>query len=65
MVMDGIYAKLATMLEPAALYKLPLINNICKIALTVELMRPLAVSQSLNWLFDVFVPPATSCWTRK
>ena len=40
------------MLEPREL--LP-IDNVHKIALTIELMRPLAVRQSLNQLFNVFV----------
>jgi hypothetical protein len=54
-VMDRIYARLVTMAEPAPPQKLPLIDNVRKIALTVELIRPLAVSQSLNRLFNVFV----------
>jgi hypothetical protein len=53
--MDRIYARLATMLEPAPVHILPSIDNIRKIALTVELMRPLAIRQSLNQLFNVFV----------
>jgi hypothetical protein len=53
--MDRIYARLATMLESTPPHKLPSIDNIRKIALTVELMRPLAVRQSLDQLFSVFV----------
>jgi hypothetical protein len=53
--MDRIYARLATMLEPAPPHTLPSIDNIHKISLTVELMRPLAVRQSLDKLFNVFV----------
>ena len=53
--MDRIYARLATMREPAPPHKLPPIDNIRKIALTIELMRPLAVRQSLYQLFNVFV----------
>jgi hypothetical protein len=43
------------MLEPTSPHKLPSIDNIRKISLTVELMRPLAVTQSLDQLFNVFV----------
>jgi hypothetical protein len=53
--MDRIYVRLATMVEPAPLHKLLPIENVCKIALTVELMRLLAVRQSLNQLFNMFV----------
>ena len=53
--MDRIYARLATMLEPTPPHKLPSIDNVRKIALTVELMRPFAVRQSLDRLFNVFV----------
>ena len=53
--MDRIYARLATMLEPAPPHELPSIDNTHKISLTVELMRPLAVRQSLDQLFNVFV----------
>jgi hypothetical protein len=53
--MDRIYARLATMLEPAPPHKLPSIDNVRKIALTVELMRPLAIRRSLDQLFNVFV----------
>jgi hypothetical protein len=53
--MDRIYVRLATMLEPTSPHKLPSIDNIRKISLTVELMRPLAVRQSLDQLFNVFV----------
>jgi len=53
--MERIYAKLGTMLEPAPPYKLPSIDNVRKIALTVELMRPLAIKQSLDQLFNLFV----------
>jgi hypothetical protein len=53
--MDRIYVRLSTMLEPTSPHKLPSINNIRKISLTVELMRPLAVRQSLDQLFKVFV----------
>jgi hypothetical protein len=43
------------MVEPAPSHKLPPIKNVCKIALTIELMRLLAVRQSLNQLFNMFV----------
>jgi hypothetical protein len=43
------------MLEPTPPHKLPSIDNIRKIALTVGLMRPLAVRHSLDRLFNVFV----------
>jgi hypothetical protein len=53
--MDRIYATLATMLEPTPPHKFPFIDNVRKITFTVELMKPLAVRQSLDQLFNVFV----------
>ena len=53
--MDRIYVRLAMMVEPVPLHRLPLIENVCKIALTIELMRLLAVRQSFNQLFNMFV----------
>lgn len=43
------------MLEPAPPHKLPSIDNVRKISLTIELMRPLAIKQSLDQLFNLFV----------
>jgi hypothetical protein len=54
-VMERIYARLGAMLEPAPPHKLPSIDNVLKIALTIELMRPLAIRQSLDQLFDLFI----------
>lgn len=55
MVMDRIYARLETMLEPTPPWKLPSIDNVRKISFTIELLRPLAVRQSLDQLFKLFV----------
>ena len=52
--MDRVYARLRMMLEPAPPHKLPSIENIRRVAFTIELMRPLAVEQSLNQLFNLF-----------
>ena len=43
------------MLEPAPPHKLPSIDNSRTIAFTIELMRPLAVRQSLDQLFNLFI----------
>jgi len=43
------------MLEPAPPQKLPSIDNVCKIAFTIKLMKSLAVRQSLDQLFNLFV----------
>ena len=53
--MDRIYGRLGTMLEPAPPHKLPSIDNSRTIAFTIELMRPLAVRQSLDQLFNLFI----------
>ena len=53
--MDRIYARLTTMLEPTPPHKLPSVDNVRKIAFTIELMRPLAIRQSLDQLFGLFV----------
>ena len=53
--MERIYARLGSLLEPAPPHELPSIDNILNIASTIKLMRPLANTQSLDQLFNLFI----------